>query len=63
MGGNGKHHHDVCRADQCLYREKGATGLDSHLRTPLAFWYSTAVILISSLTIQMAGEIVQRKGE
>ena len=40
MGSDRKYHHDVCRIDQCIYREKRATGLDQlyHTHCVLLFY-------------------------
>ena len=40
--------------DQRLYREAGCSRAGPSLTIPRVFWYSTGVILVSSLTIQMA---------
>ena len=61
MGGYRQHHHDVRRTYQCIYRKKRTARLDQRIRLPLAFYYSTAVMLISSLTIFLAENLFQKE--
>ena len=45
-----KYSDDVCGLNQCIYCKTKSVQLDN-FELPVIFWYSTAVIIISSITI------------
>ena len=53
MGSYSQHHNDVCRP-YSAYIVKSSTANWEVIQKPVEFWYSTAAMLLSSLTLQLA---------